>query len=578
MTRFAAVAVSLFCSLLAFTQELPAPAKLIFTPRGNVLVASAMPGANAGTVSLIPRGLGNPTTVFTGLPSALTSGPAGLAMRGKTLYVLIGEADAVIPGPVPGSEMQNPAPASTFRSAIVSFAMEYAIDEHPNFEDDIPAVIALHEGQRAALAAGQTVQVATRLSRFKGTAKMLVDFDDHRAQPLPGFAGNVRASNPYGMVLHGDALYVVDAGWSSVRKVDLATGSTSTVTELDGVPSSIRLDGDRLLVTLFTGSSSVVAIDPETGSQTPALTGLTSAIDVAAVGIGDDKRYVVAEFAPGRITVHEPGQAPVTLASDLASPTSMVVHSGTREVFVARLADSVLRIDAAASLPLPLPAAIIPVIASVTGAFGSRFETSLQLVNSEAYALAGTLVLHTADGSREIPYLVGSHRVDLIPSLGEEFDFSGPASLDIVPAIGPAPRALARIFDTSQGASTRGEMIEQVPLRDALQAGERAVLTSGDRARNQRTNIGVRALGGGATVRLTLRIIPNLVFTTATLTLAPNELVQQSLVGLLRFPGTLGQQHTIDVEVVSGAAIAYVAIVDNETQETSWHRAIRIEE
>lgn len=408
---------------------------------------------------------------------------------------------------------------------------------------------------------------------------MLVNFDDYRAEPLPDFAGNVRASNPYGMVLLGNALYVVDAGWRSVRKVELATGATSTVTEFGAaVPSSIRLDGNRLLITLFTGSSSVVAVDPETGGQTPVVTGLTTAIDVAGVGIGDDKRYVVAELAPGTISVHQTGRAPVVLASNVDSPIDMVVDSNTGEVFVLRLAGPIVRIEAADLLPPPLPASIIPVIASVDGAFGSRFETSLELVNSEGYPLAGNFLLHTADGSREIPYTVPTHTVKLVANAGQELGFSGPASLDIIPTIGPAPRVLARIFDTSQSGSTRGEMIEQVALRDALQAGDRAVLSTGHRALNQRTNIGVRALGGGATVRFTLHIVPNLVFSRVEITLAANQLVQQSVLGLFRFPGSLNRREPIVVEVLSGAAIAYAAIVDNDTQETSWHRAVRIEE
>jgi hypothetical protein len=523
MTRFAAVAVSLFVSLVA-------QAELIFTPRGNLLVARAA----TGSVSVIHRPTNRATVVFTGLPN-----PSGLAMRGNTLYVLI-------------------------PTSIVSFTFDYAIDDHPDFEDDIPAAIALHEGHLAALAAGQTVQVASPLFRFKAVAKKVASFDDP-------------ASSPSGMVLLGNALYVLDTGRTAVHKVDLATGAISTVADLTGaVPASIRLDGDRLLVTVSSGSSSVFAIDPDIGTLIPVLTGAINAIDVGAAGGGDVKSYVVAERA-GRIAVHRIGDAPVTLAT-VESPVSLVVDAGTREVFVETLSGAIVRIDAAAALPPPVPASIVPVIASVAGAFGSRFETSLQLGNPEPFALAGRFVLHTAEGSREIPYLIGGQSVDVIPNAGQAFAFSGPASLDVIPMIGPAPRVLARIFDTSHGASTRGEMIEQVPVRDALQAGERAVLVSGNRSLNQRTNIGVRALSGGATVRFTLHIVPNFVSTTATLALAPNELVQQSILGLFRFPGSLSQQHTIRVEVISGAAIAYAAIVDNDTQETSWHRAARVEE
>ena len=73
-----------------------------------------------GRVSVIDRKTGARRTLIGGLPSAINqspagpepTGPSGLALRGRTLYVLIGQGDVVVPGPAPGSEVPNPNPPS----------------------------------------------------------------------------------------------------------------------------------------------------------------------------------------------------------------------------------------------------------------------------------------------------------------------------------------------------------------------------------------------------------------------------------------------------------------------------------
>jgi hypothetical protein len=97
------LAVSLFCSLVttAGASDLQRPAKLIHTPLGNLLIAEVgtpSAAANTGRVSIVDRN-GNRRTLVDGLPSAPTnaantpSGPSGLYLAGRTLFVVIGEGN-----------------------------------------------------------------------------------------------------------------------------------------------------------------------------------------------------------------------------------------------------------------------------------------------------------------------------------------------------------------------------------------------------------------------------------------------------------------------------------------------------
>lgn len=79
-----------------FTTGLSQPAKIILTPTDNLLVTETLGPPNSGRVSIIDRN-GNRRTLVDGLPSGISaegpSGPSGLDMRGRTLFVAIGEGD-----------------------------------------------------------------------------------------------------------------------------------------------------------------------------------------------------------------------------------------------------------------------------------------------------------------------------------------------------------------------------------------------------------------------------------------------------------------------------------------------------
>src|SRR5712671_6005425 len=114
-------------------------------------------GPEGSLTSLIAEG--NPSnrrTLLDGLPSAINdvnepSGPAGIFMRGRTLYVAIGTGDAGRAGPAPGTTMPNPNPIS---SPIFSSVL--GLQFGARTEDTTPG-FTLTMANQQSLANGETV-------------------------------------------------------------------------------------------------------------------------------------------------------------------------------------------------------------------------------------------------------------------------------------------------------------------------------------------------------------------------------------------------------------------------------------
>jgi hypothetical protein len=581
-----------------FAAGLLAPDKVILTPRGNLLVAEAGNGPNTGRVSLVDRVTGQRRTIVAGLPSGIDSekepsGPSGLAIRGNTLYISIGGADQTLAGPAPGSEVPNPSPASPLLSSVLALDMKTPID-------DLQGSFTITAGDQSSIAGGSPVSLGSGTNA--ATLRLFFNQINDRSEPRPDFPQNVRGSDPYGVALLGDTLYLADAGLNEIEAINLGSGAASTLVTfppipnptpvgppvVDAVPDSIRVDGDRLLVTLLTGFpfasgvSSVVSIDPHSGAVTPIISGLTTALDVVPLNSGSRKTYVIAEIstkltegAPGRILLQRAGGEATAIVPEIAFPTSVAVDARTGEIFATQIFPGILaRIDASGSLPAAAPSSIIPVVASVPGAFGSRFETSLQLSNGQPFPVSGTLNVLTAGGTARVPYQLAAFQTIAYTNLFSTAGLTGGGTVDIDAAAGPAPVALARIFDTSRNTASTGTIIPQVSPDDALYAGDKSVLVAAADPSVSRTNIGVRALNEGAVVTFTL-YRNGAPAATATRTLAANALEQQSLDGLFSTSATGNE--TVLVEVVSGGAIPYAAIVNDATQVTSYQRGRRLD-
>ena len=335
-----------------FATGLVAPSKIIQTPRGNFIVAEGGPQVpNNGRVSIVDED-GNRRTLLDGLPSARTfvgdfNGTTGLELRGRTLFVLNGQGDVTLPGPVPGTERANPTPSSPIFSSVLAVHFSAAMEETTT---GITLTLADHQ----ALKAGERL-IRTDAQGRRMILWLVTDFADYAPEPRPNFADNVRHSHPYGIVGHGRFLYIVDAGFNRVRKVDVFGGATETLASfaptpnprfpagppvIENVPTSIHWDDHQLVVTLLSGGpfflpghSTVQQVDPETGIITPVIGGLSSAIDVLPLGSRcRDDGFLTLEVnltfpvpGPGRLQYFPTANAgPVVLADCLTMPTSMV--------------------------------------------------------------------------------------------------------------------------------------------------------------------------------------------------------------------------------------------------------------
>ena len=346
------------------TAGLRRPLGITQSSQGNLLVSETGFGApGSGRISIVGPG-GSRRTLLDGLPSGINdigdpSGPAGLFLRGRTLYVAIGVGDVGVAGPIPGTTVPNPnGPSSPLFSSVLAIHFSAHVEK-------TTAGFTLTAAQEQALAAGQKVTLSNG-GGDKITIELVVDFPNYISNPLPFFADNIRLSNPFDLVAVGGQLYVTDGGRNLVWQVDPDSGASSVLANfpplpnplpfgppvIDAVPTGIAYSDGKLLVTLFRGfpfppgASEVRAVDPETGAQAPFITGRSSAIDVLSFRSKGDTDYLVLEFsadmlagAPGRLLRFEtPTSTPTVVADCLITPTSMTLDEKTDTLYVTELA------------------------------------------------------------------------------------------------------------------------------------------------------------------------------------------------------------------------------------------------
>lgn len=348
-----------------FATGLLAPSKIIQTPRGDFVVAEGGPQVpNNGRVSIVDRH-GVRRTLLDGLPSARTfvgdfNGTTGIYLDGRTLYVLNGQGDVTLAGPVQGTERANPSPSSPIFSSVLAVHFSAAME-------DTTTGITLTLADHQALKSGETLTKLDAAGR-KMTIQLFADFPDYAPEPRPNFADNVRHSHPYGIVADENSLYIVDAGFNKVRKLDRASGIEQTLATfaptpnpnfpagppfIENVPTSIRWSGDQLVVSLLAGApflpalSQVKQVDPVAGTQTTIASGLTAAIDVTPLTVdGAAAGFLTLEFnlnfpapGPGRLQfVSEANASPVILSGCLTTSSSMVLDRKSGRLVIAELA------------------------------------------------------------------------------------------------------------------------------------------------------------------------------------------------------------------------------------------------
>jgi hypothetical protein len=338
------------CPGTTVVSNLRRPIGMALSNKGNLIVSETGTATiHSGRISIVSPD-GGRRTLIDGLPSAPSdvgdpSGPAGIVMRGRTLYVLMGIGDTVLPAPVPTRQLANPAPASPIFSSVLAVHFSGNVEK-------ATAGFTLSMADQATLAAGDRVM----LSNGGGDTieiELVTNFPDAVPDPLPGYPDIVRGSNPFGIAIADSHLYVTDGGRNGVWQVDLATGSHSLLATFPTIPNPIPVGGPvieavptgieylngGLLVTLFRGvpfapgTSSVVEIDPGTGQWSTFVGGLKTAIDV--LPRGDD--YLLLQHSSGPapffagpgvvLSIADPATPPITIANCLDRPTSMLLDA-----------------------------------------------------------------------------------------------------------------------------------------------------------------------------------------------------------------------------------------------------------
>ena len=377
ITLFAGLQASAQCPVTEVTSGLQIPLGITQSNQGNLIVSETGTRAlHSGRISIVDR-FGTRRTLLGGLPSAINdvnepSGPAGVFMRGRTLYVAIGIGDTIIAGP-PGSgtAFANPNPSAPIFSSILAIHFSSNVER-------TTAGFALTPADFQTLANGQKVTLSAGGDKI--TVELVANFPDFTPNPPP--PANVRGSNPFDLVAVGNQLYVTDGGQNLVHRVNINSGAFSTLVvfpnvpnplfgtiggpTVEAVPTGIRYFDGQLLVTLFRGFpfppvSVVEQVNPTTGAHAPLITGRKTAIDVLAIGNNDnedgdnennqdgenaDTDYLVLQHAsgPGPMTppgvllrFDTPSSPPTVVANCLTRPTSMTLDRKTRKLYITEL-------------------------------------------------------------------------------------------------------------------------------------------------------------------------------------------------------------------------------------------------
>lgn len=343
-----------------FSSGLIAPQKIVRTEGGKFVVSESGPGINQGRVSIVSS-TGMRSTLLDGLPAGLSgegeaSGPTGVAVDGATLYLAIGEGDAVR-SDSEGAGIPNPAGnASPIFSSVLR--IDFSTDV-----DNLMSPFVMRPEDQMVLADGYSVELGNA-DGATATVEVLADFPSFIPDPNIPY----RPSNPWGVTLSPrfpGVLFLNDASLDALVRIDTETGRSQRFLHFpklanplpfgppvsDFVPTSVRAYSRGLLVTRLTGfpfaqgMAAVSFVDVEAREFEPFIGSLTTAVDVAVQErAGERTRFYTLEFSndflqngPGRLMKYDSpnGEAVV---SDLVTPTSMALDPDTGDIYVTELA------------------------------------------------------------------------------------------------------------------------------------------------------------------------------------------------------------------------------------------------
>lgn len=225
--------------------------------------------------------------------------------------------------------------------------------------------------------------------------------------------------------------------------------------------------------------------------------------------------------------------------------------------------------------------AVLPVVGSAKGRFGSNFKTTLQLLNTDERTpiLRGRLIFHpigvpASPDDPSIPFALQYGAFLTIDDVGAHFGKSGLGSVDITTLrdFYGVPQVVARVFNDNGSGGTTGFFEDAIPLSDKGTQGSRIVQhfdrsflvmpTDPDRVR---VNIGVRTFSRGATIHAQLLENLGRVIADVTKTYPANYLEQIDAGSFFGFP--VGADQLAIFNVLDGDAIIYGTTTDNVTND-----------
>jgi hypothetical protein len=216
----------------------------------------------------------------------------------------------------------------------------------------------------------------------------------------------------------------------------------------------------------------------------------------------------------------------------------------------------------------------VPVVGSVTGAFGTTFKTAGQISNPTSATVTGNLVFHPAgrepsSSDPMIAYSLNPFETRTFADLLATFGTTGLGWLEVVPTTGPAPAAMFRVED--------GGVVAVPAVGDAqvLVAGTRGVLVTPSDTSRFRFNIGLRTLSNGVTMTISVYEASGTLVHTTSRAFGPNIFVQLPASDLLGAP--IAANQTIVFSIDSGSAIVYGSSVANSGGGSTLQIAQRIE-
>ena len=350
-----------------FATGMKRPIKIIYAQKQGFFLVSEngdVQTPNSGRISIVTNE-GGRFTLIDGLPSGATppnldnSGPSAMVVQGDRLYIAIGNGNATLNGPAQGSEIPNPNPNSPIFSSVLEFRfppLGFRLGRNE---------YQLAPGDHARLANGETILLGD-LGAPKAQLRLVADFPNFTPAPRPDVPNNVRPSNPFGIALHANTIYVADAAQNNIRTIDLAAGTVGTLITypsrpnptpvgppfIEPVPDSLRLFGNKLLVTFLTGfpfpagTANVRQYGLDSGADTQLIGGLSSAIDVLPFdATGFCSAFYTLEHstnmlmnAPGRLQRFDtPNGQPMLVSNTLVTPTSMARHPASGDLLVTEI-------------------------------------------------------------------------------------------------------------------------------------------------------------------------------------------------------------------------------------------------